>query len=85
MLNPSLYPSFNETPSENGHPPLRCAIMLLVFGRRRMARGLEVQLLGDRLTLNAEKAPLRRSCCACRIQESGSKSILRSIHGHRFL
>jgi thermitase len=35
------------------------AIMLLIFGEEAHGVGLEVQLRGDRLTLNAEKAPLQ--------------------------
>ncbi len=50
---------------------LLCAalFMLLVFGEEAHGMGLEVQLLGDRLTLNAEKAPLQE--ILLRLSDSG--------------
>ena len=50
---------------------LLCAalFMLLAFGEVAHGMGLEVQLLGDRLTLNAEKAPLQE--ILLRLSDSG--------------
>jgi len=50
---------------------LLCAaiFILLVFGEEAHSMGLEVQLLGDRLTLNAEKAPLQE--ILLRLSDSG--------------
>jgi hypothetical protein len=43
--------------------------MLLAFGEEAHGMGLEVQLLGDRLTLNVEKAPLQE--ILLRLSDSG--------------
>jgi len=69
MLNPSYIRHSMKLRQRMGTLLCAALFMLLVFGEEAHGRGLEVQLLGDRLTLNAEKAPLQE--ILLRLSDSG--------------